>query len=93
MVSMAATMAQDLFRAGRLQSTTIDQGQPVATKRLADLESFLDRLALAKCVPWAAPGPGGATVAARPRQNVMVFEPEGTRGVAAYINATKAAAT
>ena len=93
MVSMAATMAQDLFRAGRLQSTAIDQGQPVATKRLADLESFLDRLALAKCVPWAAPGPGGATVAARPRQNVMVFEPEGTRGVAAYINATKAAAT
>ena len=44
MLSLAATVAQDLFRAGRLQATVIDLGQPVATKRLADLESFLDRL-------------------------------------------------
>ncbi len=88
MVSLAATLAQDLFRAGRLQSTAIDAGQPVATKRLADLESFLDRLSeIERAEGGAVPGQ------ARPRMNVMVFEPEGSRGVAAYVNGNKTAAT
>jgi uncharacterized protein (DUF58 family) len=88
MLSLAATLAQDLFRAGRLQATALDGGQPVATKRLADLESFLDRLAEAEASKGAAV-PGQV----QPRQNVMVFEPEGSRGVAAYINGVKTAAT
>ena len=88
MLSLAATLAQDLFRAGRLQATALDGGPPVATKRLADLESFLDRLAEAEVSPGAAV-PGQA----QPRQNVMVFEPEGSRGVAAHINGVKTAAT
>ena len=88
MVSLAATLAQDLFRAGRLQSTAIDAGQPVATKRLADLEFFLDRLSeVERAEGGAVPGQ------ARPRTNVMVFEPEGGRGVAAYVNGNKTAAT
>ena len=88
MVSLAATLAQDLFRAGRLQATAVDAGQPVATKRLADLESFLDRLAEVRTSPGAAV-PGHAQA----RHNVMVFEPEGSLGVAAYINGVKTAAT
>jgi hypothetical protein len=92
MLSLVATVAQDLFRAGRLQATVIDLGQPVATKRLADLESFLDRLS--QVSPKApAPGPARTETPSRPRQSVMVFEPDGTRGVAAYINGVKAAST
>jgi uncharacterized protein (DUF58 family) len=93
MLSLAATLAQDLFRSGRLQATVIDRGQPVATKRLADLESFLDRLSQVSPVPEAAPGAGAPQAPARPRQSVMVFEPEGSRGVAAFINGVKAAST
>jgi uncharacterized protein (DUF58 family) len=96
MLSLVATVAQDLFRAGRLQATVIDRGQPVATKRLADLESFLDRLSQVSAAPAPAPGPApgpAQETPSRPRQSVMVFEPEGTRGVAAYINGVKAAST
>jgi len=93
LLSFAATLAQDLFRAGRLQSTAIDDSPQVPTKRVADLESFLDRLA--ECDP-RAPTPGSATGApflGRARFNLMTFEPDGQRGVAAIINGTKAAAT
>jgi uncharacterized protein (DUF58 family) len=93
MLSLAATVAQDLFRAGRLQATVIDLGQPVATKRLADLESFLDRLSQVSSAQAPAAVPAGTEAPSRPRQSVMVFEPEGTRGVAAYINGVKAAST
>jgi hypothetical protein len=65
----------------------------VTMRRVADLESFLDRLAEAQPLPApkavAAPakGPG------RRHPNLLTFEPEGTRGVAAFINGTKTAAT
>ena len=62
-MSFAATLAQDLFRPGRLQSTAIDAGRPAPTKRVADLESFLDRLAEAQPAP--APPDGAAR---RPRR-------------------------
>ena len=93
MVSLAATLAQDLFRAGRLQSTAIDGTRQIPARRLADLESFLDRLAVV--APTQLPGtpPEGEPAPARPRVNVMTFEPEGTRGVAAYVNGSKTAAT
>jgi uncharacterized protein (DUF58 family) len=93
LMSFAATLAQDLFRAGRLQAASVD-AQPMATmRRVADLESFLDRLA--EAMPLPAPK-GGAVQAPRPSRqnaNLITFEPEGTRGVAAFINGTKTAAT
>jgi uncharacterized protein (DUF58 family) len=88
LLSFAATLAQDLFRAGRLLSTAIDGSPPVPTKRVTDLESFLDKLAEAK--PLAGDLPAGA---GRARFNLMTFEPDGPRGVAAFINGTKTAAT
>jgi uncharacterized protein (DUF58 family) len=93
LMSFAATLAQDLFRAGRLRSTAIDASRPAAARRVADLDSFLDRLA--QCRPLAAP-PGGAAPAteqARTRFNVLTFEPDGARGVAAFINGNKIAST
>jgi uncharacterized protein (DUF58 family) len=93
LMSFAATLAQDLFRAGRLRSTAIDASRPVAAKRVADLESFLDRLAEAK----PTPAPAGAAAAeagpGRTRMNLLTFEPDGARGVAAFINGSKVAAT
>jgi uncharacterized protein (DUF58 family) len=93
LISFAATLAQDLFRAGRLHSVAIDAGAQVAMKRVADLDSFLDRLAEVMPLPAAPGGPGPAPGPARPRPNLMTFEPEGTRGVSAFINGIKTAAT
>jgi uncharacterized protein (DUF58 family) len=93
LLSFAATLAQDLFRAGRLQSTAIDGSPQVPAKRVADLESFLDRLAEAEPLPATPESAIGAPVQGRARFNLMTFEPDGARGVAAYINGTKTAAT
>ena len=92
LLSFVATLAQDLFRAGRLQAAAIDAQAMVPMKRVADLESFLDRLAEAQPVAAAARGaaPPGAV---RTRHNLLTFEPEGTRGVASFINGSKTAST
>jgi uncharacterized protein (DUF58 family) len=92
LMSFAGTLAQDLFRAGRLRSATIDTGRYFATKRVADLDSFLDRLAEAQPLA-AAPAADASTVAGGPRSNLITFEPDGVRGVAAFINGIKIAAT
>ncbi|MFY9924249.1 MAG: DUF58 domain-containing protein [Opitutaceae bacterium] len=93
MVSLVATISQDLFRAGRLHSTAIDSGSRVAAKRLADLESFLDRLAQVRTAPAPMAPYAPPAYPTRTRLNVMTFEPEGTRGVAAIVNGIKTAAT
>jgi uncharacterized protein (DUF58 family) len=93
LMSFAATLAQDLFRAGRLRSTAIDAARPVAARRVADLESFLDRLAEAKPAAAAPDAAAAEAVQGRTRQNLLTFEPDGVRGVAAFINGSKSAAT
>jgi uncharacterized protein (DUF58 family) len=92
LMSFAATLAQDLFRAGRLRSATIDSGRHFTTKRVADLDSFLDRLAEAVPLP-PAPGAPAEAASGHSRSNLITFEPDGTRGVAAFINGLKIAAT
>jgi uncharacterized protein (DUF58 family) len=93
LMSFAATLAQDLFRAGRLQSTAIDAGPLMPVKRVADLDAFLDRLAEAQPLAPAAGAPPPAAAPERARQNLMTFEPDGARGVASYVNGIKTAAT
>ncbi len=86
LISFVATLAEDLFRAGRLGSVAINGDAPAPVRRVHDLELWLDRLAVAR--PIAAPA-GGELQAAR--QNVMTFAPDGGRGVAAYVDGQKAA--
>ncbi|MET0262851.1 MAG: DUF58 domain-containing protein [Rariglobus sp.] len=89
MCSLAGTMADDLFRAGRLSSISIDDDAPLPVRRMQDLEHFLDRLARVAPGPLAYQ-PSGATATGL-RNNVMTFAPDGSRGVLAYVDGQKAA--
>jgi len=87
--SVVATMAEDLFRAGRLTSVSIDDEAPIPVRRMHDLERFLDRLAVVKPSVQSHPtSPGAPSVR---RANVLTFAPDGARGVAAYVDGEKAA--
>ena len=99
----AATLAEDLFRTGRLGWVAINDEAPVPVRRVTDLESFLDRVALVQPVgdglaeARRAGTRGGGTppttngVLKLRRKNVLTFAPEGARGVAAYVDGEKAA--
>lgn len=87
LVSFVATLAEDLFRGGRLTSVAIDAESPSPVRRVHDLELFLDKLAVVKPRP-GAPAAGEWQVA---KLNVMTFAPDGARGVAAYVDGQKAA--
>jgi uncharacterized protein (DUF58 family) len=86
----AATLAEDLFTAGRLTGAAVNTEEPIAIRRVSDLESFLDRLAVLEPATEGQP-PEAARPAGRIRRNLITFAPEGTRGVAAYINGEKSA--
>ena len=87
LVSFCATLAEDLFRAGRLMSVALNDELAVPVRRATDLEAFLDQLAVVR--PLNSTSAAGA----RPveRQNLMTFAPDGARGVAAYVDGNKAA--
>ena len=89
MCSLAATMAEDLFRAGRLTSVAIDDEAPLPVRRAHDLERCLDRLALVKPAALSYQPSGGAPSVRR--TNVLTFAPDGARGVLAYVDGEKAA--
>jgi uncharacterized protein (DUF58 family) len=101
LVSFAATLAEDLFRAGRLVSVAIDARPPRPVRRVRDFESFLDELALVQpateatgAYARAEPGAGGpARPASAARKNVITFAPDGANGVAAHVDGEKTAAT
>jgi len=87
LVSFVASLAEDLFRLGRLQCVAIDAEPPAAVRRVHDLELLLDRLAVVR------PGPGETGLNSLPmgKQNVMTFAPDGGRGVVAYVDGQLAA--
>ena len=105
MCGFAATLAEDLFTEARLAGAAIDSAAPLAIRRVRDLESFLDQLATvewraAEREPErASPGggraggadAGGAVRADQARRRVITFAPEGSRGVAAYVDGQKTA--
>jgi uncharacterized protein (DUF58 family) len=88
LVSLAATLAEDLFRNGRLLAAAVNDEAPLPIRKLRDLELFLDRLAVVEPVPSAAAA--GSDAASR-RRNLLTFQPEGPRGVGAFIDGIKAA--
>ena len=70
----------------------IDDEPPVPIRRVNDLETLLDRLALVE--PRKEAGPGTAVAATEPtkaKRNVLTFAPDGARGVAAYVDGEKTA--
>jgi uncharacterized protein (DUF58 family) len=87
LVRFAATLAEDLYRTGRLVAVAIDAERPAAIRRVHDLELWLDRLAVVQ----PASGIPGAGEFMAARQNVMTFAPDGVRGVAALVGGEKAA--
>ncbi|HEY4302003.1 MAG TPA: DUF58 domain-containing protein [Candidatus Didemnitutus sp.] len=80
--SFAATLAEDLFAAGRLLAVRLDGGPWRDTRRVRDLESFLDDLAVLRpeTVAAARGDPAGH------RRNVITFSPAGARGVTAHVD-------
>lgn len=88
LISFVATLAEDLFRAGRLLGAAIDAEPPVPVRRVHDLELFLDRLALARPIETAATTSGDWPVR---KQNVLTFAPDGPRGVVALVDGELAA--
>jgi uncharacterized protein (DUF58 family) len=98
--SLAGTMAEDLFAAGRLRGVSLNGGPLLETRQLRDVEAFLDELA--RLQPVAEGGgdspnrpPGGWGQPPLPVQsfsrNVITFAPEGARGVAAYVDGQQTA--
>lgn len=98
--SLAGTMAEDLFAAGRLQGVCLNGGPLRDTRRLRDIEAFLDLLALLPPggaenprdePPRAGPGGTGIHSPGKATHNLITFAPEGARGVAAYVDGHKTA--
>ena len=85
MVSMAATFAEDLFRAGRLKAVAIDSDDPMPVTRLGDFESFLDRL----CQTYPRAGAEGVPPFAA--SMTALLKPDGPRGVVILVDGNKAA--
>jgi uncharacterized protein (DUF58 family) len=84
MVGFAATLAEDLFRPGRLRAVSFDDEPARAVRGVRDLEDVLDRLAVAEpSTETGIPSVADARAIGRGRASVVSFVPEGPRGVAA----------
>lgn len=89
LVSFAATYAEDLFRHGRLRGVAIGRETPRPVRGVRDLEDLLDRLALA--APCDESDEGKSPDPRAGRGGLVVFAPEGPRGVAAFAGGIKVA--
>lgn len=85
MCSLAASMAEDLFRQGQLVGAAINDGAPILTRRVSDLELLLDQLAVVEPVEHFG---GGRQL---PLRNIITFEPGRPEGVHAILRGRKAA--
>jgi uncharacterized protein (DUF58 family) len=94
-VSFAATLAEDLFRAGTLQQAALDDELAQPVRRAANLEAFLDRLAVAERQPGPPDNEGlsasAEDVQVAARRRIITFAPDGPRGVSAYVDGQKTA--
>ncbi|MFA6287534.1 MAG: DUF58 domain-containing protein [Opitutaceae bacterium] len=89
--SFAATLAEDLFRAGRLTSVVFNDEPAHPVRSVRDLELFLDRLALAAVV--SRPYQPSTSAGAGRNLNLLTFAPDGARGVIAHVDGKPAAST
>ena len=94
--SFAATLAEDLFTAGKLRAAAVGHAAPVSIRKVRDLELFLDALACAErrstSRPWT---PDETAVFSSHRSTktkcLLTFVPDGALGVAAYLHGERAA--
>lgn len=87
MVSLAGSLAEDLFRDERLTGYTINNGTPQAVTRLADLHGFMETLAILEIFK-GKPKPerlGDAPV--------ITFTPQTTEGVHVLVNGREVGGT
>ena len=84
--SFAGSLAEDLFRFGRLDSVTVAGEPPLQVRRIRDVETWLDRLALLQPVPAEQ-----RRSAPRLRGALLTFEPDGERGICARLGGEIAA--
>lgn len=77
--SLAASLAEDLFRQGQLVGAVINDTPPLRIRRLADLELLLDQIAVLATVE------SSIRARALPSRNVITFEPGHPEGVHACI--------
>lgn len=91
-LGLAATLAEDLYKQERLRCVSIDDEPPQAVRRLRDVESFLDRLALLEPRerPVGGRPPDGRAGGAGSRR-VLRIEPQGVRGAVALLDGKPAA--
>ncbi|HEX2861029.1 MAG TPA: DUF58 domain-containing protein, partial [Lacunisphaera sp.] len=91
----AATMAEDLFAAGRLRGVVLNGGVLRETRRVRDVEAWLDDLARLEFEGEGSPerveSGGGQASFSSSAQNVITFLPEGARGVTAHVDGRKIA--
>jgi uncharacterized protein (DUF58 family) len=101
--SLAASLAEDLFAAGRLRGVVLADGTFLETRRLRDLEAWLDHLA--RLDPYGRANPPDEPrlvgddspyhrkppASSVPTHNLITFAPDGARGVAAYVEGRKTA--
>ena len=87
--SFAATMAEDLYAAGRLHGVCVNGGPLLVTRRLRDVEAFLDQLARLEPEPGeraTSPASRAGVGAAPAQKNIITFTPDGARGVTAHVD-------
>lgn len=89
--SLATTLAEDLFTTDRLGAVAIDAEPLQPVRRLRELETFFDHVAL--LVPTSRLSNLNPHIPAQPasHRNLLTFAPDGPRGVAAFIDGHKAA--
>jgi len=87
--SFAATLAEDLFKQGKLEAVIIDEEPATPVRSVRDVEAFLDRLATLKL---SGSETAAASASRFSRKHTLTFEPDGSRGIVAYVDGEKTAA-
>ncbi len=82
---LAATLAEDLFRAKKLAAVALNDAPWIVLKRTRDLDLFFDQLALAE------PSASGVSATRGSGGNVITFGPSGGGRVTAYLDGQPAA--
>lgn len=90
MIRLAATLAEDLFREGRLAGYAIDDEPAKVVRKVQDVEQFLDELAVRQISPQPLRDSKRPRLG-RESPGVLRFFPDGNRAVTADVNGDQAA--